>query len=176
MERLGDAGSGFRSLTEAIDTTTPAGRMMMQMAGAFAEFERSMLKERTKAGLDAAREEGRIGGRRPSYRRSSKLRFERLSNEDDCVGAREEDWRGRDTIWLAPDSGTFRFAKLLLNAGCSWNPVREYEFEGDAGFRSVGPMSAEMKFFLQGSVFGSSIPTRMSRRRWPGRVTAQREP
>src|SRR5438552_6643580 len=55
MERLGDSGAGFRSLTEAIDTTTPAGRMMMQMVGAFAEFERSMLKERTKAGMDAAR-------------------------------------------------------------------------------------------------------------------------
>lgn len=65
MERLGDAGAGFRSLTEAIDTTSPAGRMMMQMVGAFAEFERAMLRERTKAGLDAAREEGRIGGRRP---------------------------------------------------------------------------------------------------------------
>jgi DNA invertase Pin-like site-specific DNA recombinase len=54
-----------RSLTEAIDTTTPAGRMMMQMVGAFAEFERAMLRERTKAGLDSARREGRIGGRRP---------------------------------------------------------------------------------------------------------------
>ena len=65
IERLGEAGAGFRSLTEAIDTTTPAGRMMMQMVGAFAEFERAMLKERTKIGLDAAREDGRIGGRRP---------------------------------------------------------------------------------------------------------------
>ena len=65
MERLGDSGAGFRSLTEAIDTTTAAGRMMMQMVGVFAEFERAILKERTKAGLDAAREEGRIGGRRP---------------------------------------------------------------------------------------------------------------
>jgi DNA invertase Pin-like site-specific DNA recombinase len=65
MERLGEAKAGFRSLTEAIDTTTPAGRMMMQMVGAFAEFERAMLRERTKAGLDSARREGRIGGRRP---------------------------------------------------------------------------------------------------------------
>ena len=38
MERIGDAGAGFRSITEAIDTTTPAGRMMMQMVGSFAEF------------------------------------------------------------------------------------------------------------------------------------------
>ena len=43
MERLAEAEAGFRSLTEAIDTTTPAGRMMMQMVGAFAEFERAML-------------------------------------------------------------------------------------------------------------------------------------
>ena len=59
---------GFRSLKEAVDTTTPAGRMMMQMVGAFAEFERAMLKERTKAGLDAARKEGRTGGRPPKLK------------------------------------------------------------------------------------------------------------
>ena len=64
MEQIGEAGAGFRSLTENIDTTTPAGRMMMQMVGAFAEFERAMIRERTSAGLAAARAEGRIGGRR----------------------------------------------------------------------------------------------------------------
>ncbi len=64
MEQINKAGAGFRSLTESIDTTTPAGRMMMQMVGSFAEFEREMIRERTKAGLDAARKEGRIGGRR----------------------------------------------------------------------------------------------------------------
>ena len=57
MERLGEAGAGFHSLTEAIDTTTPAGRMMMRMVGAFAEFERAMLRERTKVGLDVARQD-----------------------------------------------------------------------------------------------------------------------
>src|SRR5271170_3335782 len=64
MDRVLEKKAGFRSLTEAIDTTTPAGRMMMQMVASFAEFERAMLRERTKAGLDAARKEGRIGGRR----------------------------------------------------------------------------------------------------------------
>jgi DNA invertase Pin-like site-specific DNA recombinase len=64
MERIGDAGAGFRSITEAIDTTTPAGRMMMQMIGSFAEFERAMIQERTSAGIAAARTEGRVGGRR----------------------------------------------------------------------------------------------------------------
>jgi DNA invertase Pin-like site-specific DNA recombinase len=64
MERIDEVGAGFRSITEAIDTTTPAGRMMMQMVGSFAEFERAMIRERTSAGLAAARAEGRIGGRR----------------------------------------------------------------------------------------------------------------
>src|SRR2546422_1839154 len=61
MERVEKARAGFRSLTEVIDTTSPAGRMMMQMVGSFAEFERAMLKERTKAGLEAARKDGRVG-------------------------------------------------------------------------------------------------------------------
>lgn len=65
IERIETAGAGFRSLTEAIDTTTPAGRMMMQMVGSFAEFERAMIRERTNAGLAQARLEGRVGGRRP---------------------------------------------------------------------------------------------------------------
>ena len=64
MERISEVGAGFRSITENIDTTTPAGRMMMQMVGSFAEFERAMIRERTSAGLAAARADGRIGGRR----------------------------------------------------------------------------------------------------------------
>ena len=65
LEKITEAKAGFRSLTEAINTTTPAGRMMLQMLGAFAEFERSMIRERTRLGLLAARERGRIGGRSP---------------------------------------------------------------------------------------------------------------
>ena len=68
MAQLGDAGAGFRSVTEAIDTTTPASRMMMHMVGAFAEFERAMLRERTRTGVEAARQEGRVGGPPPPLR------------------------------------------------------------------------------------------------------------
>ena len=64
MERIAQASAGFRSLTEAIDTTTPAGRMLMQMVGSFAEFERAMIRVRTQAGLAAARVRGRIGSSR----------------------------------------------------------------------------------------------------------------
>jgi DNA invertase Pin-like site-specific DNA recombinase len=68
MERIKEAEAGFRSLTEAIDTTTVSGTMMMQLIAVFAQFERSVLAERTKAGLDGARKQGRIGGRRPKLR------------------------------------------------------------------------------------------------------------
>ena len=63
MERVRDAGAGFRSITEAVDTTTAAGRMVMQVLGSFAEFERSMFRERTRAGLAAARDRGVKVGR-----------------------------------------------------------------------------------------------------------------
>ena len=63
LEKIDKSGAGFRSVTEHVGTTTPAGRMMMQMLGSFAEFERSMIRERTRAGLAAAKEDGRVGGR-----------------------------------------------------------------------------------------------------------------
>jgi DNA invertase Pin-like site-specific DNA recombinase len=78
MERVHERKAGFRSLTGAVDTTTSSGRMMMQMVGAFAEFERAMLKERTKAGLDAARKEDRIGGRPPKLKPQQRQEIVRL--------------------------------------------------------------------------------------------------
>ena len=66
IKRLEEIGAGFRSLTEAIDTTTPVGRMLTQVLGSFAEFEREMIRERTKLGLARARLEGRVGGNRAS--------------------------------------------------------------------------------------------------------------
>jgi DNA invertase Pin-like site-specific DNA recombinase len=54
MERLGEAGAGFRSLTEAIDTTTPAGRMMMQMVGAFADNAERAIMQSHRVGMAVA--------------------------------------------------------------------------------------------------------------------------
>jgi DNA invertase Pin-like site-specific DNA recombinase len=56
---------GFRSLTESIDTTSSGGRLVFHIFGALAEFEHDLIRERTMAGLDAARARGRRGGRRP---------------------------------------------------------------------------------------------------------------
>lgn len=63
VEGLEDRGIGFRSLTEAIDTTTPGGKLVFHIFGSLAEFERAIIRERTRAGLDAAKARGRIGGR-----------------------------------------------------------------------------------------------------------------
>src|SRR6478672_3251760 len=65
VETLRLRGIGFRSLTEALDTTTAQGRLVFHMFGALAEFERSLIRERTQAGLAAARRAGRTGGRPP---------------------------------------------------------------------------------------------------------------
>jgi DNA invertase Pin-like site-specific DNA recombinase len=65
LERINAADAKFRSLTESIDTSGPAGRMLMQMLGSFAEFEREMIRERTRGGLHEARAQGRVPGRKP---------------------------------------------------------------------------------------------------------------
>jgi DNA invertase Pin-like site-specific DNA recombinase len=63
VTQLNDHKVGFRSLTEQIDTTTPSGKLVFHIFGALAEFERNLIRERTYAGLAAARARGRFGGR-----------------------------------------------------------------------------------------------------------------
>jgi len=58
-----ERGIGFKSLTESIDTTTSGGKLIFHIFGALAEFEREIIRERTKAGLTAARARGKTGGR-----------------------------------------------------------------------------------------------------------------
>jgi DNA invertase Pin-like site-specific DNA recombinase len=65
VDHLRARGIGFRNLIEALDTTTAQGRLVFHMFGALAEFERSPIRERTQAGLAAARRAGRTGGRPP---------------------------------------------------------------------------------------------------------------
>lgn len=63
IAELGKRGVGFRSLTEGIDTTSPAGTLLFHIMGALAEFERSLLIERTRAGIAAAKKRGQHVGR-----------------------------------------------------------------------------------------------------------------
>jgi DNA invertase Pin-like site-specific DNA recombinase len=60
---LENQGIGFKSLTESIDTTTSGGKLIFHIFGALAEFERNLIRERTMAGLEAARARGRKGGK-----------------------------------------------------------------------------------------------------------------
>src|SRR5437870_2505100 len=63
LNLLDNRGIDFISLTENIDTTTPSGKLIFHLMGALAEFERDLIRERTNAGLAAARARGRVGGR-----------------------------------------------------------------------------------------------------------------
>jgi DNA invertase Pin-like site-specific DNA recombinase len=62
VERIRAGGAHFRSLSDPIDTSGPSGVLVLQMLGAVAEFERALIRERTRSGLAAARARGRIGG------------------------------------------------------------------------------------------------------------------
>ncbi len=64
VDDMKENGVDFISITEGFDTTTPAGKMMFQVVGAMGEFERNLISERTKAGLQEARARGRKGGRK----------------------------------------------------------------------------------------------------------------
>lgn len=78
---LGEAGVQFKSISDGIDTTTSAGKLMFKIVGAIGEFERELIVERTQAGLAAARARGRVGGR-PSTATPAKLaRAKRLLTE-----------------------------------------------------------------------------------------------
>jgi DNA invertase Pin-like site-specific DNA recombinase len=73
---------GFRSLTEQIDTTTSGGKLIFHIFGALAEFERNLIRERTNAGLAAARVRGRVGGRRQKLDARAKIALARKLYDD----------------------------------------------------------------------------------------------
>lgn len=72
VNEFDEMGVQFVSLNDNIDTTTPQGRLMFNLFASFAEFERELISERTKAGLENARAHGRKGGRRPGLSKESK--------------------------------------------------------------------------------------------------------
>jgi DNA invertase Pin-like site-specific DNA recombinase len=78
---LEDRGVAFKSLRESIDTSTSGGKLIFHVFGALAEFERDLISERTKAGLEAARARGRVGGR-PTVMSATKLKAARSLYEE----------------------------------------------------------------------------------------------
>lgn len=75
---LGKRGIDFASLTETIDTNTPGGRLIFHVMGAIAQFERDLIRERTTAGLAAARARGRKGGRKPVLTEKKKAQAQQM--------------------------------------------------------------------------------------------------
>lgn len=80
VEDLEERGVGFVCLQEGFDTTTNGGKLVFQIFGALAEFERNLIQERTRAGLEAARARGRMGGRKvklsPGQVKAMKLMYD----------------------------------------------------------------------------------------------------
>ena len=96
IERLEAKGAFFRSRTDPIDTSSPQGKFTLQVLGAAAEFERALIRERTKAGLASARTKGRIGGN-PGLRARdpAALRKVRLARQDgymERLNETAQDW------------------------------------------------------------------------------------
>lgn len=79
MQQLRDRRVGFRSLHESIDTTTSGGRLIFHVFSALAEFERDLIRERTMAGLAAARARGRKGGRKPVLNAEQEVLLRKLA-------------------------------------------------------------------------------------------------
>ncbi len=74
VNHLEEEGIGFKSLQESIDTTTSSGKLVFHIFAALAEFERNLIRERTNAGLVAARARGRLGGRKKSLNAKERKR------------------------------------------------------------------------------------------------------
>lgn len=96
IERLEAKGAFFRSLLDPIDTASPQGKFTLQVLGAAAEFERALIRERTKAGLASARNKGRVGGN-PGLRAKdpAALRKVRLARQDgymERLNETAQDW------------------------------------------------------------------------------------
>jgi DNA invertase Pin-like site-specific DNA recombinase len=110
IAELDQRGVAFVSLTEAMDTTTPGGKLIFHVMGALAEFERELIRERTQAGLAAARARGRVGGR-PTVWTEAKLqtaRAMRASGEHDISSIAKVLGVSRASVYraLGPLDGT----------------------------------------------------------------------
>lgn len=128
IEALDTQGAGFRSLGDPIDTTSPQGRFTLQILGAVAEFERALIRERTKAGLKAARERGRIGG-------NPGLRF-RSASAVRAVNDAREARRDADVLRVADDILPHVRA---MRPGYSWATVARSLSRNDSRRPDGGP-------------------------------------
>jgi len=119
MTTLNNRGVGFKSLTEQIDTTTSGGKLIFHIFGALAEFERNLIRERTMAGLLAARARGRFGGRPKSLSPTKADMARALYNDKQHTTSEicKELGISRTTLW--------RYVKGATNGTAAGDGVRE---------------------------------------------------
>ena len=101
VQDLHDREIGFKSLTESIDTTSSGGRLVFHIFGALAEFEHDLIRERTKAGLQAARARGRKGGRKPSMSDSDVRKAAAMLSDSQITKTQDSSCR---TLWCDPNN------------------------------------------------------------------------
>ncbi|SDD23767.1 Site-specific DNA recombinase [Rhodococcus tukisamuensis] len=135
IAELEQRGVAFRSLTESIDTSTAGGRLIFHVFGALADFERSLIRERTVAGLAAARERGRVGGRPAALtpakkRQANKVRAEGVPMSEIAEVlkvARSTLYRHLGYTWMEMDGGGVGWwsrwmvgGEVFTHGGSSW--------------------------------------------------------
>ena len=87
---LKEKGIGFRSLHDgAIDTTTASGELVFNIFASLAQFERELIKERTRAGLSAARARGKLGGRKPISPQDPRVKMAKKMHKDHSMSINE---------------------------------------------------------------------------------------
>ncbi len=116
VSELQDRGIHFRSLTDSIDTSTPAGRFFFHVMSALAEMERELIVERTRAGLAAAREQGRVGGRRRVMTTEVVERCRRMLEygRNPAAGSRCDRCRRENNLQVPPGDLKTKISLLFL--------------------------------------------------------------
>ncbi|MFZ6769781.1 recombinase family protein [Undibacterium sp. Di26W] len=103
LEELDRREIGFLSITDSIDTTTAAGKLVFHIVGAMAEFERSLISQRTKAAMQCAKDQGLRLGRRPKLNEQQREHIRRMSKDDglslETIAALMS--VSRSTVWRA---------------------------------------------------------------------------
>ena len=105
IEELQSKGAGFKSLSESIDTTTAGGKLIFHIFGALAEFERSLIAERTRAGLQAAKKRGKKLGR------PTRLTQEQIKHADKMINSGQQTASGMAELYGVDRATLYRAMK-----------------------------------------------------------------
>lgn len=105
-DQLKNKNVDFVSIVDAFDTSTPTGRAMFGMLAVFAEFERDIIQQRTKAGLEAARKRGRIGGRPPVDEKTKRHIITLFNAGESAIDISKEFGIARSTVYKILNSNS----------------------------------------------------------------------